>query len=79
MTDDMASYTQWHELFVIGIINCVLIGFKATPREETHIWCYKSGQELMAGELLGPRGESIPLTLNEHSIKLPSKFVSLHP
>ena len=59
--------------------SCLLIAFKASPWDETHAWYSKSGQELPTRELISPRGELITaILLNRHSIKMPSKHISLH-
>ena len=45
---------------------------KPTPREETLVWYYTSGQKPMSGDHTGPKGEpTITMLLNEHSTICP--------
>lgn len=55
-----------------GVINHFLIGFEVDATERTHAYC-KSGQEFMALEAIGQKGELATIVLqNDPVVKLSS-------
>lgn len=53
----------------MGVINWGL-DFEPVPQGKTHAWYWKPGQEPMAGEFTGQRGEPITIILlNGRSVR----------
>lgn len=63
----------------MGVTNHFLIGLKVLSTGGTYSSHFKSGQQFIAGEITGPRGELTTVSqLNRQSIKLPSKLVCVY-
>lgn len=63
-----------------GVTNHFWLDLRLTSQKEMHAWYCTFGQELMVGELVGPKAKpTTVILLQGYSIKLLSKFISTYP